>query len=168
MPLGSTGWSRYPPPASRGMVVAVCAPDKAADLGRRRGYLSTAPCPRDTEPLLKIVAGVPGDDVDVSGLGVAINGCALTNSAPLAFDQSDRRMLAWPSERYRLRPNQLWLFADNPRSWDSRYWGPARVPDVLAKAKPLFASRPADGANNRCFQSRQLAGGTTHSLGEDE
>ena len=128
------------------MVVAVCAPDDAADLGRRRGYLSAGSCPRDTEPLLKIVAGVPGDDVVVSAEGVAVNGCALPNSAPLAFDQSDRRMSVWPSGPYRLRPNQLWLYASNPRSWDSRYWGPGGVAGIVARAVPLLmASVPPYG-----------------------
>lgn len=121
----------------RGMVVAVCAPDDAADLGRRRGYLSTGPCPHDSELLLKAVAGVPGDDVAVSGSGVAVNGCLLPNSARLAFDHSDHPLKAWPSGRYHLRPNQLWLYADNSRSWDSRYWGPVSTGAVRARAVPL-------------------------------
>ena len=58
MPLGI--YRLEPLPAAgvvRGMVVAVCAPDDAAELGRRRGYLATGPCPHDSELLLKVVAG---------------------------------------------------------------------------------------------------------------
>ncbi len=120
------------------MFVAVCAPADVADLGRDRGYLATGPCSGDTEPLLKVVAGVAGDEVTVSTRGVAVNECVLPNSVPLALDRSGRRLTGWPSGRYHLAPNQLWLYAGNPRSWDSRYWGPAATASILARAVPLL------------------------------
>lgn len=138
MPLGI--YRLEPLPATgvaRGMLVAVCAPNDAADLGRRRGYLSTGPCPQDTEPLLKTVAGVPGDDVAVSADGVAVNGCPLTDSRPIASDRAGRQISAWPRGDYHLGRGQIWLYAGNPRSWDSRYWGPAATADLLALAVPL-------------------------------
>src|ERR1700735_3539037 len=33
----------------RGMLVAACAPSRAAEIGRRRGYLGAGPCADDTE-----------------------------------------------------------------------------------------------------------------------
>jgi conjugative transfer signal peptidase TraF len=139
MPLGVYRLEALPSGGfARGMFVAVCAPADAAELGRRRGYLSHGACPYDTEPLLKVVAGVPGDDVAVSVQGVAVNGCVLPNSAPLALDRSDRGLSAWPSGRYHLGPNQLWLYAGNPRSWDSRYFGPAATASVVARAVQLL------------------------------
>ena len=65
MPLGI--YRLVPVPISavaRGMAVAVCAPTGASALGRSRGYLSIGRCPSGTEPLLKVIAGVAGDDVD--------------------------------------------------------------------------------------------------------
>src|ERR1700730_18467688 len=50
----------------RGSFVAVCAPPVAAELGRRRGYLTAGPCPTAAEPLLKAVAAVAGVSVTVS------------------------------------------------------------------------------------------------------
>ncbi len=138
MPLGIYRLEPLPGGVERGMFVAVCAPTEVADLGRDRGYLARGPCPGDTEPLLKVVAGVPGDEVTVSTRDVAVNGCVLSNSAPLAFDRSDRPLKAWPLGRYHLGPNQLWLYASNPRSWDSRYWGPADTANILARAVPLL------------------------------
>jgi conjugative transfer signal peptidase TraF len=138
MPLGIYRLEAIPSSGFvRGMFVVACAPAEAGNLGRRRGYLGRGPCPGDTEPLLKVVAAVPGDDVAVSARGVVINGCVLPNSVPLALDRSRRRLTAWPSGRYHLAPNQLWLYADNPRSWDSRYWGPAAAASILARAVPL-------------------------------
>ena len=141
MPLGI--YRLEPLPTSgveRGIFVAVCAPPDAADLGRRRGYLSSGPCPRDTEPLLKAVAGVPGDDIAVSAQGVAVNGCLLLGSHPVASDRAGRRLSPWPRGEYHLVKGQIWLNADNDRSWDSRYWGPAPVADVMARAVPFVVA----------------------------
>jgi conjugative transfer signal peptidase TraF len=139
MPLGVYRLEALPSNGfARGMFVVVCAPADAAELGWRRGYLSHGGCPHDTEPLLKMVAGVPGDDVEVSMHGVAVNGCVLANSVPLAFDRSDRPLKAWPSGHYHLGPNQLWLYAGHPRSWDFRYWGPATMTSIIARTVPLL------------------------------
>jgi len=150
MPLGI--YRLEPLPTSgvtRGMVVAACAPGAAADLGRRRGYLSSGPCADDTEPLLKVVAGAPGDRVAVSAEGVAVNGCPLSDSRPIARDRAGRLVSPWPRGDFRLGQGQVWLYASNPRSWDSRYWGPAPVAGLLAVAVPLltgFRGAPGCGA----------------------
>jgi len=153
MPLGL--YRLEPLPSSgvaRGMIVAVCAPDEAADLGRRRGYLSSGSCPHDTEPLLKVVTGVPGDHVAVSAEGEAVNGCPLSNSRPIARDGAGRLVSPWPRGDFRLGRGQVWLYGSNPRSWDSRYWGPAPVAGLLAVAVPLltmpssFRGAPGCGA----------------------
>src|SRR5271165_6503631 len=71
----------------RGALVAVCAPAAAAELGRRRGYLTRGQCAGDSEPLLKVVAAVAGDDLTVSSSGVFVNGCRLPSSAPRSTDR---------------------------------------------------------------------------------
>lgn len=70
------------------------------------------------------------------------NGCLLPESVPVPFDRAGRRLEPWPAGRYRLRRDQLWLFADNPRSWDSRYWGPGSTADIRALALPLLVFPP--------------------------
>jgi conjugative transfer signal peptidase TraF len=138
MPLGI--YRLAPVPKSgvqRGMFVAVCAPIDAARLGRRRGYLANGRCAADTEPLVKVVAGVAGDELTISSRGVAVNECPLPHSRPLKFDSAGRPLSPWPHGRYRLRRGQLWLYAGNDRSWDSRYWGWAPTSEVLARAEPV-------------------------------
>ena len=125
----------------RGMIVAVCAPLNAAELGRRRAYLGSGPCPADTEPLLKIVAAVTGDNVDILPRGVVVNGWLLPKSRPLSADAAGRFLRPWPRIQYRLRPGQLWLYAADDRSWDSRYWGPVYGTEVLARSVPLVTIR---------------------------
>ena len=122
----------------RGMLVAACAPSQAAQLGRRRGYLSSGACTESSEPLLKTVAAVAGDDVAISPSGVSVNGRLLQDSEPLAVDRAGRPLVSWPRGRFRMLPGTVWLHADHERSWDSRYWGPVPARNVLAQAVPVL------------------------------
>ena len=124
----------------RGTLVAVCAPSGAARLGWRRGYLSRGACAENSEPLLKTVAAVAGDDVAISSSGVAVNGRLLRDSKPLAFDRAGRPLVSWPREHFRIVRGAIWLHADRERSWDSRYWGPVPTRNVLAKVVPVLVS----------------------------
>jgi conjugative transfer signal peptidase TraF len=139
MPIGIYALSRLPPGGvKRGMLVAACAPTSAATEGRQRGYLSAGPCADDTELLLKSIAATSGDVVDVTTAGVLINGCLLAVSRPVAHDHSGRRLALWRPSYHRLAAGEVWLYAADERSWDSRYWGPASVADLEAEAVPLF------------------------------
>jgi|HubBroStandDraft_6_1064221.scaffolds.fasta_scaffold00193_28 conjugative transfer signal peptidase TraF len=139
MPIGIYLLSPIPPDGvKRGMLVAACPPTRATEIGRRRGYLASGPCPSGTELLLKVVVAAAGDEVALSGRGVALNGCLLANSRPVPHDAAGRRMLSWPQEHFQLLQGQLWLYADNVRSWDSRYWGPVPVADILATVVPVL------------------------------
>jgi conjugative transfer signal peptidase TraF len=122
----------------RGMLVAACAPPDAAELGRRRGYLASGPCVSDTESLLKVIVAGAGDEIGLSAAGVVVNGCLLPHSRPLLYDAAERRLSSWPYKQFTLPHGQLWLYADNVRSWDSRYWGPVPVADIRAKAVPVL------------------------------
>ncbi len=141
MPLGIYRLAPLPQTGIQpGMLVAVCAPLKAAQLGHRRGYLSSGQCVSDTEPLLKTVVAIAGDTVSTSKAGITVNGRLLAHSKPVSLDRAGRSLAPWTSAYYRLRPNEIWLYADHPRSWDSRYWGPVR--NVLARAIPLVTRPP--------------------------
>jgi conjugative transfer signal peptidase TraF len=122
----------------RGMLVSACAPSRAAEIGRRRGYLGAGPCADDTELLLKSVIAIAGDEVDVTPAGVTVNGCLLARSQAAVRDRSGRRLPAWSHGRYLLGPHQVWLYAPVDRSWDSRYWGPVAAPDIQAEAVPTL------------------------------
>lgn len=145
----------------RGMLVAVCAPSQAAELGRRRAYLASGPCHGDTELLLKFVAAAAGDDVAVSAWGVAVNGCLLARSQPLSVDAAGRRLSPAHQGHYRLRSGQVWLYADNDRSWDSRYWGPVPVSAISARAFSLLSIPPLrlTSGQPRCSAASRFARG---------
>src|SRR5579862_2638122 len=139
IPIGL--YLRLPLPSSgvkRGMLVAACAPARAAQVGRRRAYLAAGPCAEGTELLLKYVEAIAGDEVEITPYGGFVNGCRLQNSQPAPDDSSGRRLVSWPRGTHRLAPGELWLFAPNNRSWDSRYWGPALQSNITAQMIPLF------------------------------
>jgi len=139
MPLGIYRIDHVAPSAmQRGMFVAVCAPVGAAEQGRRRGYLATGTCSGDSEPLLKTVAAIAGDTVTIAADGVSVNGHLLHNSKPLAADSSGRPIASWLRGHYRISNGSIWLYADNERSWDSRYWGPAPIRNVVGAATPFL------------------------------
>lgn len=147
----------------RGMFVATCAPLDAAMVGLKRGYLARGPCPFDTELLLKAVVAVVGDDAAIRG--IAINGCLLPHSRPLSHDAGGRRLSPRPQGQYHLRSGQIWLYADNDRSWDSRYWGPSATAAVAAQAVPLLVAWKASGAAvQRASCAACLSPGSSRSL----
>jgi conjugative transfer signal peptidase TraF len=122
----------------RGMLVATCAPAPAAEMGRQRGYLGAGPCADDTELLLKYVPAIGGDGIEVTAGGVVVNGHLLLHSQPASRDRSGRRLVPWTRGTSRLAEGEVWLYAPNDRSWDSRYWGPAANGDIVAKVVPLL------------------------------
>jgi conjugative transfer signal peptidase TraF len=121
-----------------GMLVVVCAPEKAAEIARRRGYLLKGTCAYETETLLKQVVAVDGDEVVMTAQGLVVDGRLLPNSTALVADHAARELTAWPLGRQRVAYGTLWVYANHRRSWDSRYWGPVSVGDVVAVVEPVL------------------------------
>ncbi len=69
---------------------------------------------------------------------MVVNGLACSIAGLLPRDRSGRRLVPWPRGAYRLAAGEVWLYAPNDRSWDSRYWGPAANGDIVAKVVPLL------------------------------
>lgn len=55
-------------------------------------------------------------------------------------DSLGRPMTPWipANHQYTLKDDELWVHGPNPKSLDSRYYGPIRTSAVSGKAKPLF------------------------------
>lgn len=137
----AVGWYRIDAPAHRadalpvGSVVLARLPAAAAALAAQRGYLPAQ------VPLLKRVGAVAPQCVCVAGGEVRIDGVPV--AAALRVDRMGRPLHAWPACR-RLRPDELFLLSvTSPASYDSRYFGPIRVDDVLGVAHRLWpVARP--------------------------
>jgi conjugative transfer signal peptidase TraF len=123
----------------RGELVAACLPLAIAQDGLVRGYLGTGACAGDVEPVGKIIGALPGDIVEIEPRWVSVNGVRFQRSAVATRDSAGRPLphVTWGS--HRVASGQVWLFGFNdPRSWDSRYFGGIPLANVRGAIKPVF------------------------------
>ena len=140
MPLGLWRVAADRAPLRRGEIVVVCPPDTApVRTGAQRGYISSGGCPGGYVPLVKPVAAAAGDVVAVSPAGVAVNGQLVQGSAQLARDSAGRSLWPVPAGAYLVASGDVWLLSGHdPRSFDSRYFGPVPAVNVQGIALPVW------------------------------
>ncbi len=127
-------WRVYPldRPIARGDIVSLCPPDTPMfQEARRRGYIGGGRCPGSYEPLLKPVAAIAGDRIEVSGDGIAVNGRLIANSAAHRHDSRGRILTPVAQGTHTAVVGKVWLVSDyNPASFDSRYFGAISIRQV--------------------------------------
>lgn len=120
-------------------LVEFCPAEPFASLSASRSYRGKGTCGDGAEPLMKPIAAVAGDTIDISADGVAINGKLLANSAPRPLDTKNRKLQPWPFGEYQVTPGTIWVISSfNARSFDSRYFGPISIASVRCHLKPLI------------------------------
>ena len=104
----------------------------------------------DTRVFTKMVKGVAGDTIfaDADLKLKVCHSTVYTGGEPrcqdigqaLLQDSFGRPMKPWvpANHQYTLKDGEMWVFAPNARSLDSRYYGPIRTEAVSGKAKPIF------------------------------
>src|SRR5438876_2008976 len=108
---------------SRSSLVVFCPAEPFARLSVERGYRSRGNCPDGAEPLAKPIAARPGDTLELSVLGITVNGRLLPNTSPLAKESDGRPRSRWPCGRHVVAPGTVWVASSyNARSFDSRYF----------------------------------------------
>ncbi|MBF0482612.1 MAG: conjugative transfer signal peptidase TraF [Desulfovibrionaceae bacterium] len=110
----------------RGDVVSFCLDDPFyAGLAQERGYLRSGACPGGLEPLLKTLAGVPGDSLEISPEGVWVDGHLEPNSRLVISDSHGRPMPVSTSLGFERIPSGMGLVlsSDHPGGFDGRYFG---------------------------------------------
>ena len=87
-------------------------------------------------PLLKRVAGLPGQTVCRLNLAVSVDGVPFGKA--LSHDQRGRPLTVWQG-CVTLASGQVFLFnSDSPDSLDGRYFGPLPVSSIIGQARPLW------------------------------
>jgi conjugative transfer signal peptidase TraF len=121
-------------------LVEFCPEGDAAATSLERGYRTPGgTCPDGGSPLLKPIAAVPGDQVEVTSYGVRVNGKLTPNSAAHFKDHRGRPLKPWPSGKYNVPTGELWVLSDfNSWSFDSRYFGPIPSSIVQHRLRPLW------------------------------
>jgi conjugative transfer signal peptidase TraF len=130
-------------PIERGEIVTVCPPDQA-DIreAAHRGYIPSGDCPGGYEPLVKPVAAIAGDLVAVTPQGIAVDGNPVAGTEALAEDEARRPLHPIPIGAYRVEPGEVWLLSGHdPRSFDSRYFGPVPTANMTGVAHLLWVLR---------------------------
>jgi conjugative transfer signal peptidase TraF len=118
-------------------LVAVSAPEPLASFLAERGYL-----PRGV-PLMKRVAGLPGQHVCRTGAHVTVDGIAMGEA--LTRDRLGRDLPVWRGCR-RIAEGEIFLMNWSVEgSLDGRYFGPASRSSVIGRATPLYTDENGDG-----------------------
>ena len=139
MPIGIYRLHALDRPVMRGDIVQVCPPAQAAKyISTKEGNKFRGTCIYQTAPLLKFVAAVGGDVVDLRDNRVVVNGITLPGSATLPSPEGSFPAPRVTRGRYVLGADQLWLWTPYYRSLDSRYFGPVKISGVRWLAWPIF------------------------------
>lgn len=92
-------------------------------------------------PLMKKVAALPGDIVTVTKYGVAINGVSVPHALMLQRTLGGAGIPNIGYGSYTVPAGQFFALADNdPRAFDSRYFGAVKVSEVTHIATPVLTA----------------------------
>lgn len=115
---------------ARGDLALVRMPESVAALAEQHGYL-----PRSV-PLVKRIAARPGEHVCAFNEVIIIGGEIVARR--LEKDHKGRPLPWWNACR-RLSQNEVFLLNGNaPGSFDSRYFGPVPVENIIGRLVPLW------------------------------
>ena len=121
-------WITYGLPR-RGNIVLVEPPEPYKTIADQRGYLPK------TLPALKRVRALSGDEVCRFGRKMWINGA--TVSVAQLHDIHGLKLPEWSGCRT-LRPDEVFLLTDHPKSFDGRYFGPVDRSAIEGIAHPVW------------------------------
>jgi len=115
------------PALRRGELVEVCLPHAVAVFAASRAYIrGTGRCSDNTEPVIKEIGGMPGDEVYIDPATI------------LATDSGGRPMPRSFPGRHLIQAGQIWLEGNAPNSFDSRYFSSVPMNDVQAVLRPIW------------------------------
>ena len=109
---------------AKGDLVSFCLHGEFADLAKERGYLQAGSCDNGLRPLLKRLAGLPGDYIEADALAIR------------SVDSQGRHMPSvLPSGV--IPSGMAFVLADHAGSFDSRYFGFIPL-ESLQRVEPVF------------------------------
>jgi conjugative transfer signal peptidase TraF len=113
----------------RGDLILATLPDALRRFAAARGYLP------DGVPILKRIVASTGAEICTTEAGLSVEGRIIPR---LAADRAGRPMPLWLDCRTLGTDEVFLLMADIPDSFDSRYFGPVSVRQIIGKATPLW------------------------------
>ncbi|WP_026160826.1 conjugative transfer signal peptidase TraF [Sinorhizobium medicae] len=139
-PLGLWRVAPLEHPIQVGEMVFVCPPETdAVSKGFERGYLRSGLCSGGFGPLIKTVAAVGGQRIEIAD-NVTIDGRPIANSSLVSQDGQGRPLRPYAGGT--IPAGFLFLHSPFPGSWDSRYFGPVPGSGVLGLAEQVLTYAP--------------------------
>ena len=120
---------RYDRPPTRDDCAVVSPKSEAARWAREHGYTG------ENWPLIKRVAGLPGDEICRHGDTIFINGEARAEARHQSSNGIELHV--WAGCR-RLNASQIFLLNDHPASLDGRYFGPTPSAHISGSASLIW------------------------------
>ncbi|MGZ2442175.1 conjugative transfer signal peptidase TraF [Sinorhizobium medicae] len=139
-PLGLWRIETLQRPVAIGDLVFLCPPNTPMFIEAwRRGYLRRGLCAGGSAPLIKTVAALPGQRIEITD-HVLIDGRSVPASSVSREDGEGRVLLPDPGGV--VPPHHLFLHSRFASSYDSRYFGPVPVSGLLGLARPVLTFDP--------------------------
>jgi conjugative transfer signal peptidase TraF len=119
-----------------GDIIFICPPAVPAfRLAQSRGYLPRGLCPGGSGPMIKSVAALAGQQIEITG-HVRIDDRFLDHSEVLRADAKGRKLPIFGGGAVPV--GHVFLHSKSRGSYDSRYFGPLPVDGILGLARPVF------------------------------
>lgn len=127
-------------PVLVGDLIFICPPptDEMRQ-ARLRGYLRVGLCAGRVAPLIKTVAATSGQVIEIDD-SVRVDGQPLPHSQVALTDGQGREMVPYGGGI--IPPGTVYLHSDFPGSFDSRYFGPLPIENVLGMAQEVWTYVP--------------------------
>jgi len=120
---------------ARGDLIMFCLPEnEETKKAKERGYILPGFACGGSLPLMKRVAGISGDRIEVKGGNLHVNGRPLKNGNVFKKDGERRDMKSCGD--LTLSENEVFAVSlYNPKSFDSRYFGPVNKNSIIGKVR---------------------------------
>ncbi len=119
-------------------LASFCLESEFSNLARERGYLAVGSCPSGLRPLLKEVAGLPGDVIGFRDGLITLNGHVLAQHSNRLSATARAVLCLLRALRAGVIPQgQALMLAQRSDSFDSRYFGLVPLDD-LQWVKPIL------------------------------
>lgn len=122
---------------NRGDIVVFCLNNHDQQIGLTHHYLHVGSVCNGSDPLIKQVIAIPGDEVVLTEDTITVNQKPYFYKTH-HYDSFKQPLVMYPRGVFKNTPG-YWLAGNhNTYSWDSRYWGPISEKQILHKLKPLL------------------------------
>jgi len=105
------------------------------DLMAFEGDTRVEPFFQKAQTFIKRVKGLPGQTVDQKGDAIRVDQADIGRGFPLLNHLGVSNAIG--ESPFRLQPMTYWVMGDQPKSFDSRYWGVVYQQQIIGKAYAL-------------------------------